>query len=75
MRYSAPLTTFFEEDTMKKTPRKLTLSKETLRTLQIRNRDADFGGTTPLDPDTSCRDSCYLQSCGGGCTISTGLKG
>ena len=56
---------------MKKTPRKLALSKETLLSLEIRNR-----GISPID-DQSCRDSCYLQSCGpeGGCTISTALKG
>ena len=56
---------------MKKTLRKLTLNKETLRSLELRNR-----GTSPI-VDASCQDSCYFQSCGpeGGCTISTGLKG
>ncbi len=48
---------------------KLTLSKETLWQMDVRQ------GSTIVDPiNESCVQSCYLQSCGGGCTISTGEK-
>jgi hypothetical protein len=43
---------------------KLTLHRETLRHL------GRSGG--PIQPDTSCIDSCYLVSCDGGCGISEG---
>ena len=52
---------------MQKKTRKLSLSKETLRSLDLRSGDAGGGGG-----DTSCVDSCYLVSCDGGCGISTG---
>jgi hypothetical protein len=46
---------------------KLTLSKETLWQMEIQK------GSAIVDPgNDSCVQSCYLQSCGGGCTISTG---
>jgi len=46
---------------------KLTLNKETL--LQMVNQQ----DSTVIDPvNDSCVQSCYIQSCGGGCTISTG---
>ena len=49
---------------------KLTLSRETLWRMETGK-----SGTTVIDGgDDSCVQSCYLQSCGGGCTISTGLK-
>jgi hypothetical protein len=49
---------------------KLTLSKETLWQLDAQQQDV-----TVIDPvNESCVTSCYFQSCGGGCTISTGLK-
>jgi hypothetical protein len=48
---------------------KLTLSKETLWQME-----AGKSGTIIDDGNDSCVQSCYLQSCGGGCTISTGLK-
>jgi hypothetical protein len=54
---------------MKKKNTKLTLNKETLRGLGVRAgrgfQDVQFD---------SCVDSCYIQSCGGGCTISTEIK-
>jgi len=46
---------------------KLTLSKETLWRM-----NAGKSGTEINGGNDSCVDSCYLQSCGGGCTISTG---
>ena len=52
-----------------KRPGKLTLSKETLWQMDVRQ------GSTVVDPvNESCVQSCYLQSCGGGCTISTGRR-
>jgi hypothetical protein len=54
-----------KEETMKSPMRKLSLSKETLRCLDVRSRDT-------IRPDTSCIDSCYLVSCDGGCGISEG---
>jgi hypothetical protein len=49
---------------------KLTLSKETLWQMDAQQ---DF---TVIDPvNESCVQSCYIQSCGGTCTISTGEKG
>ena len=46
---------------------KLTLSKETLWRIDA------VKGATIVDPaNDSCVQSCYIQSCGGGCTISTG---
>ncbi len=50
---------------MKKTLRKLTLSKETLRSLEARGR-----GLGPVQ--MSCEQSCYDMSCEGGCGISEG---
>jgi hypothetical protein len=48
---------------------KLSLSRETLGHMDMQ-RDA-----TVINPaNDSCVQSCYLQSCGGTCTISTGLK-
>jgi len=46
---------------------KLTLSRETLWRMETGK-----SGTTIIGGDDSCVQSCYLQSCGGGCTISTG---
>ena len=51
-----------------KRARKLSLSKETLARI-----DGRISGTV-VDGNDSCVDSCYLVSCGGGCTISTGAK-
>jgi hypothetical protein len=46
---------------------KLTLNKETLWQM-VTQKDS-----TVIDPvNESCVQSCYIQSCGGGCTISTG---
>jgi hypothetical protein len=45
---------------------KLTLSKETLWQMEVGKSGTIIGG------NDSCVQSCYLQSCGGGCTISTG---
>jgi hypothetical protein len=46
---------------------KLTLNKETLWHM------ATLQDSTIIDPvNESCVQSCYIQSCGGGCTISTG---
>lgn len=53
---------------MSRATKKLILNRETLRRLELRGREA------ALDPDTSCVDSCYFQSCGGGCGISEGAK-
>jgi hypothetical protein len=47
--------------------RKLKLNRETLRSLNQTSTD--------IVADQSCCDSCYFVSCGGGCGISTGLKG
>jgi hypothetical protein len=46
----------------KATP-KLMLNRETLRHLEE---------SRTIQADTSCVDSCYLVSCGGGCGISEG---
>ena len=43
--------------------RKLSLTRETLSTL---------GGA--YGPQDSCVQSCFIQSCGGTCGISTGVK-
>jgi len=52
---------------MKRTAGKLNLSKETLWRLESQK------GSTIVDPaNDSCIQSCYLQSCEGGCTISAG---
>lgn len=48
--------------------RKLRLSRETLSRL-------DAQRSSPINGDRSCVESCYLVSCDGGCTISTGVKG
>jgi hypothetical protein len=53
---------------MSRASKKLTLSRETLRRLELKGRDAT------LDPDTSCVESCYFQSCDGGCGISEGAR-
>ena len=46
---------------------KLTLNKETLWQM-VSQKDS-----TVIDPvNESCVQSCYIQSCGGGCGISTG---
>lgn len=50
-----------------KRARKLSLSKETLARI-------DGGIAKTGVGNDSCVDSCYLVSCGGGCTISTGEK-
>jgi hypothetical protein len=47
---------------------KLVLNKETLWQMETRQ------GSTIVGGNDSCVDSCYLVSCGGGCTISTGEK-
>jgi hypothetical protein len=48
---------------------KLSLSRETLCQMDMQK------DSTVIDPaNDSCVQSCYLQSCGGTCTISTGLK-
>jgi hypothetical protein len=53
---------------MKKKAAKLTLNKETLM------RIAAQRSATVVDPvNQSCVQSCYLQSCGGGCGISTAV--
>lgn len=52
-----------------KRARKLSLSRETLARI-----DSRTPGTVIGDGNDSCVDSCYLVSCGGGCTISTGEK-
>jgi hypothetical protein len=50
-----------------KRARKLSLNRETLTRMD--------GGISKTNPgNDSCVDSCYLVSCGGGCTISTGEK-
>ncbi len=46
---------------------KLALSRETLWRME-----AGKSGTIVDPANDSCVQSCYLQSCGGGCTISTG---
>lgn len=46
---------------------KLTLSRETLWQM-----GAQQGSTVIIGGDDSCVQSCYLVSCEGGCTISTG---
>ncbi|HEY0511694.1 MAG TPA: hypothetical protein VGH73_07310 [Thermoanaerobaculia bacterium] len=52
-----------------KTVSKLTLSRETLWQMDTQK------DSTVINPiDVSCVQSCYFQSCGGGCTISTGQK-
>jgi hypothetical protein len=48
---------------------KLSLSKETLWQMDAQRDTTIVGGG-----NDSCRDSCYLVSCGGGCGISTGEK-
>ncbi len=48
---------------------KLSLSKETLWQMDAQKDPTIIGGGFD-----SCVQSCYLQSCGGGCTISTGEK-
>jgi hypothetical protein len=48
---------------------RLTLSKETLWQMDTQKGTTIIGGG-----NDSCVDSCYLVSCGGGCTISTGEK-
>jgi hypothetical protein len=48
---------------------RLNLSRETL--LQM---DPQKDSTVINPVNDSCVQSCYFQSCGGGCTISTGLK-
>jgi hypothetical protein len=50
-----------------KRARKLRLNKETLIRMDSRSNGTVIGGG-----DDSCADSCYLVSCEGGCTISTG---
>jgi hypothetical protein len=50
-----------------KRARKLSLSKETLARI-------DAGTSKTVVGNDSCVDSCYLVSCDGGCTISTGAK-
>jgi hypothetical protein len=48
---------------------KLSLSRETLWQMDTQQ------SSTVIDRGfDSCVQSCYLQSCGGGCTISTGQK-
>ena len=49
----------------KRAQKKLILNRETLATLEARTSVGD----------TSCVDSCYFVSCGGGCGVSTALKG
>lgn len=44
--------------------RKLSLTRDTLHVM----------GGTISSPEDSCVQSCYLQSCGGSCGISTGVK-
>jgi hypothetical protein len=51
-----------------KRARKLSLNRETLSQM-----DTQKGDTVVVGFD-SCVDSCYLVSCGGGCTISTAQK-
>lgn len=55
---------------MKKTMKRLSLSRETLQRLDVRRRTGDV-----IQPDTSCVESCYFVSCDGGCGISEGQKG
>jgi len=50
-----------------KRARKLSLSKETLARI-----DGRASGTVVIGGNDSCVDSCYLVSCEGGCTISSG---
>jgi hypothetical protein len=49
--------------------RKLSLNKETLSQMESQKDSGTLIG------NDSCVDSCFFVSCGGGCTISTGLKG
>jgi hypothetical protein len=48
---------------------KLSLNRETLCYM-----DAQQSATVINPVNDSCVQSCYFQSCGGTCTISTGLK-
>ncbi|HEX4966449.1 MAG TPA: hypothetical protein VF173_36915 [Thermoanaerobaculia bacterium] len=51
---------------MKKTAKKLNLSRETLHYLDV------FGGKATIVGDPSCKQSCYIVSCGDTtCTAST----
>jgi hypothetical protein len=52
---------------MMKRARKLSLNRETLAQIDTQ-KDGTARGFD------SCIDSCYLVSCGGGCTISTGQQ-
>jgi hypothetical protein len=49
---------------------KLSLSKETLWHLDAQQQDV----TVVIVGNDSCVQSCFLRSCEGGCTISTGMK-
>lgn len=53
-----------------KRARKLRLNKETLNQMDSTGSATVIGGG-----NDSCVDSCYFVSCGGGCGISTALKG
>lgn len=52
---------------MMKRARKLSLSRETLARI-----DGQTASTVVIGGNDSCLDSCYLVSCDGGCTISSG---
>jgi len=55
---------------MKKTVRKLSLSRETVQRLDVRG-----GGGVTIVGNPSCIQSCYLVSCGDTtCTASTCVK-
>jgi hypothetical protein len=56
---------------MKKTSKKMSLSRETLRRLQEHQLEHAAGGITALCPTTSADPTCYFDSCPRTCSYTT----